>query len=157
MGNIIHMWGSPHAVTRSGDVQLELFDSVKAYANLIAFIDITDFDQNQFLDIIAKNSVKSILDIRPRPVFRRPKFSHGEMSEYFEWNRINYFEYAIFGRSEDVTRVQIARKIHSGRSDGLSLCIFDEESKTRGWLEEARFTLHRSRLFKAELNSRSLV
>ena len=109
------------------------------------------------MELLVRNSVRSVLDIRIRPVFNRPKFVHVDISKYFYTNNINYFEYAFHARSGSFSKRDVTRRIHAGRSSGLSICVYDAETEEYGGLDQARDTLRRSRLFKAELASRALA
>lgn len=159
MSNIVQLWSGESSPRYDVDVlQLDLFGGEASLSNFVAFLDIDDLDQDIFLSILAKNPVSAVLDIRPRPVFRQPKFVHAEISRHMAVHHVHYFEYAVALGDPDCGSVHsIARRINYRRGDGLTLCLFDESSRERGWIEAARRTLRRSRLFKAELSPGSLA
>ncbi|RYG58031.1 MAG: hypothetical protein EON56_00920 [Alphaproteobacteria bacterium] len=159
MGNIIRLTTSDAVELRpSGAMQLELFGDVKSYSNFVSFLDIDTLDQEKLIDILTRNAVASILDIRARPVFRKPKFAHSELSRYFTHRNIHYFDYAMaLGDPDTGHPNSIARRVNFGRESGLTICLYDQSSRDRGWVEAARRTLKRSRLFKAELSPSALA
>ncbi|MNS79258.1 hypothetical protein D3C72_1129070 [compost metagenome] len=159
MTNIVQLWGdriSPQYEANA--LQLDLFGGEVSLSNFVTFLDIDDLDQDIFLSILTKNPVSAVLDIRPRPVFRRPKFVHSEISQHMAVQHIHYFDYAVaLGDADDGSIRSIARRINYRRDHGLTLCLYDDSSRERGWIEAARRTLRRSRLFKAELSPTALV
>ena len=159
MGNIVRL--APPMVDQHrplGGAQLELFGDVKSYSNFVSFLDIDTLDQEKLIDILTRNAVTSILDIRARPVFRKPKFVHSELSRYFTHRDIHYFDYAMALADPDTGHPNsIARRVNFGRESGLTICLYDQSSRDRGWVEAARRTLRRSSLFKAELSPSALA
>lgn len=142
----------------SGGAQLELFGDVNSYSSFVSFLDVDNLDQEKLIDILTRNAVTSILDIRVRPVFRKPKFVHSELSRYFTYRNIHYFDYAMaLADPETGHPNSIARRVNFGREHGLTICLYDQSSRDRGWIEAARKTLRRSRLFKAELSPSALA
>jgi len=138
--------------------QLSLFGDPTERANYISFIDLDVLDQADFFSVITTNAVSAVLDIRAAPVFRRPNFNHSEVMGYFTEHQVSYFEYAVAAsEAHGAGRFDIARSVNRGRAIGLTICLYDESSRDRGWLEEARLTLRRSSLFTAELSPRALV
>lgn len=159
MGNIVRLpVVGDHKPLQREEVQLELFGHHARGSNFVTFIDVEVLDQDLLIDIVTKNAVVSILDIRVRPVFRRPKFVHSEMFRYLEHRKIHYFDYAVaISDPEEHGVYDIARRVNYGRGHGLTLCLYDKTSNERGWVEAARRTLRRSKLFRAELSPAALA
>lgn len=138
--------------------QLSLFGEREEHANYISFIDLDELEQSDFFSVITANAVSAVLDIRAAPVFRRPHFNHSEVMGYFSEHHVSYFEYAVAASdNQGQGRFDIARSVNRGRTIGLTICIYDESSRNRGWLDAARLTLRRSSLFTAELSPRALA
>lgn len=159
MGNIVRLSNFPNGAFRDREeVQLELFGQQDRSSNYVVFIDADGLDQDLLMDILTRNAITSILDIRARPVFRRPKFVHADIFRYLSYRRIHYFDYAIaMSDPVDGSPNAIARRVNHGRESGLTLCLYDQSSKDRGWIDVARRTLKRSKLFKAELSPAALA
>lgn len=159
MGNIVQLPSiSDRQLRRREEVQLELFGHHVCGSNFVTFIDVENLNQDSLIDIVTKNAVVSILDIRARPVFRRPNFVHAEIFRYLEYRKIHYFDYAVVAADPAEHGLHaIARRVNHGRGNGLTLCLYDESSNQKGWVEEARRTLRRSKLFRAELSRSALA
>lgn len=158
MENVVRLWCAvPEVASANAERQLELFRTDDFGTNQVAFLDIEVLDQEKLFKIITYNSASAILDIRPRPVFRKPKFVHSEVSRYFSDNRVHYFDYAAAISDPDFIRPhEIARRVNLGRGEGLTICLYDVNSRERGWIDRARRMLRRSKLFTAELSPRAL-
>lgn len=137
-------------------VQLDLFGN-RSGANYFCFIDIDSFDQDDFLDVIVRHSVGTVVDLRPLPVFSSPKFDHRQVTHYMQEHNVSYLEYAMVKVDPgDFSPWRIARKVNRGRPRGLTLWLYDQPTKDCGWFDIAKSQLNRSRLFRAELSPRAL-
>lgn len=138
--------------------QLELFRRPEEISTFFVFVDIAGFDQESFLEVMATNAVVSLIDIRPAPVFKHPKFNHQEIYQYLSEKNIVYFDYAMAASHRAIfSDFHLARIVGRERNNGLTLCIYDDDSREKGWLEVVRDNFRRSRFFAAELSPRSLT
>lgn len=142
----------------------DLFGHTADNAGKIAFLDITSLDETTLLQIVVRNSVKSVVDLRPRPVFYRPEFQHKYVVNYFLKYNILYVEYALHITSESGAGPPALASHNSTNfcfeeclRRGLTIGLFDIEAKERGWVNRIRDSLSQSAYFTAELHPRSLV
>lgn len=138
--------------------QFELFRDAEEAARYFSFIDIRDYDQTSFLRLLARNAVSTVIDIRPVPLFDRPKFRHGEVVDYMFKAEIVYFEYAVARLRDHLeSNYKIARTVNMRRNAGLTLCVYDEASLNEGVVASVRGMFSRSNFYTIELTSRSLA
>ena len=127
----------------------------------VAFLDIDQLITARLFRLIVRNSVKSVIDLRPRPVFARPRFKHKEVVSYFHAHQVCYFEYALLIQSGQSQYSYLFngddRWLDDALKYGLSICIYDSESVMSGWPSELRCRLKKSPSFSAELHPRSLA
>ncbi len=144
--------------------RVDLFGGNVEGLGKIAFIDVGTLTEAILLHIVVRNAVAAIIDLRPRPVFSRPRFHHKNVVTYFLQRDICYFEYALALQGEHrasgplhQTANGLDHYIEEILQRGLTLLVYDDEAKERGWLDDVRYRLKRSGSFKAELNPRSLA
>lgn len=131
----------------------------------VAFIDIKILTEEPFLRILTMNGVRAVVDLRPVPVFERPRFRHRQVVFYFHDRHIQYVEFAFTVKRPVRMRSDLAAmqgsdlygKIEKALENGLALCLYDEASRELGWLDEMRRILRLSNAHLAELNPRSLI
>lgn len=137
--------------------QGDLFGDVEAGSNFFSFLFLDDFDQDELIEIITRNAVQAIVDLRPQPVFQAPDYDHSFLTSYFYSRGIDYFEYAFVRlEPEAFSPWRVARNVNRGRPRGLTLWLYDDASKRCGWFDLAKGQLNKSRLFRAEIHSRFL-
>ena len=125
----------------------------------VVFLSVGDLTEEKLLTVLVRNSVKAVIDLRPRAVFPKPRFRHKRIIEYFhEWNII-YVEYVMLARDG---RGKYGKErpddyIEEALETGLALCLFDEEARAGGRVKEFRQRLVQARNFGVELSSRALV
>lgn len=148
----------PNALAADAEpTQLDLFGSAQNSANFFCFLAIDDFNQDELIEIITRNAVSTIVDLRPEPVFRSPNFNHRQLTSYLYDRGIRYLEYAVVKLDpEAFSPWRIARSVNRARPRGLTLWIYDTASKESGWFDLAKSQLSKSRLFRAELSPRAL-
>ncbi len=155
--NVVSLWADRPISDHAPPGQLSLFGDAEESSACFSFVDLDGLDQAAFLNIIARNAVSTIIDLRPVPVFKRPKYIHRDLVDYFSCHEIIYFEYAMAEMSRNKrTSLSIARTIHARRQVGLTICVHDEMSREKGWLDVARYNFRRSKLFSVEVHPRSL-
>lgn len=146
-------------VKRSEEVeprQLTLFFDLQEASNQFVFVDIRQLNERSLIRILVSASVSLVIDLRPAPVFSRPKFKHSNVSEYIHSRNIDYFEYA-YRISCSVDANLELQAVLENKGEGLTLCLFDDLGKERGWCEQARQSIRRSHSQAIEINSRLMV
>jgi hypothetical protein len=69
-------------------VQLELFRNEVNSHGIIAYLDTEQNDQETLFRLIARNSVKVVIDVRRLASFHKPRFQHKEVIDYFSERNI---------------------------------------------------------------------
>lgn len=136
--------------------QLDLFGQAPMDHRLFCFLDVNDISQDILMTSIVRNAIDTIVDLRPVPVFSKPKFDHHEITSWFSLHGVSYLEYA-FAVFDPVSFAEMDRQyIKSQRTSRLSVWIYDDLSKELGWFEKVRFELRNS-FSGAEITARSLI
>jgi hypothetical protein len=144
-------------ILTSIECQPDLFLDAGAASNKFVFLDIEACDQERFLEIVALNSVSAVIDLRPSPVFKKPKYIHKEIVQYLSDRHIVYFEFAMTNiNTEKFSIRRVADLVNRNREQGLTVCVFDSHSVERGWVDRVRHNFSRSAFFTAEMNPRVL-
>lgn len=138
-----------------------LFADDAAGRGRVAFVDIEGLSMAPLLRAVAMNSVKTVIDLRPEAIFRRPEFRHKEVVSYFYRKNIEYVECAMIDvrareRPESGGGGGLVPSLGSYLSRGLTLCIFDAEAREIGWLDNFRRQLAETPGFSVEIHPRSL-
>lgn len=140
----------------------QLFSDPRLGKGKVAYLHIEGLSEADLLHAIARNSITGLIDLRPRPVFERPNFEHKKVVGYLYSHRVQYFEYALFqnelrpSESRNDKRKKVEKELDALLASGLTLCLYDEDSKERGWLERTRHILRDRSSFVAELHPKSL-
>jgi hypothetical protein len=126
-----------------------------------AFVNVDWLVENVLLNIIVINGVTGIIDLRPRPVFSRPKFRHKKVLSYLYEHNIRYFECALYASSNQARanrslNLEILTALSSVVDHGLTICIYDESARSLGWMDDIRNVLRRFPSY-TELHPSSLV
>ena len=146
---IVRLTGAPHATANSRapepQRQQNLFGHAGDNRGKIVFLDICWLAEETLLTLLTRNAVMALIDLRPRPVFDRPRFRHRKVVHYLHERNVIYLEYAMLARCvrDPASPFGYAsegaeKKISALLGRGLTVCIYDEASKTTGWLEEVR-------------------
>lgn len=130
----------------------------------IAFVDVEGLAEEPLLRILASNGVTALLDLRPCPVFEKPRFRHKDVVFYLRDRNIKYVEFSLLvdwasakaGFSALLTS-SVYAAVEPALASGLSICLYDGKAKEMGWLDEMRSVLRHSRTYSAELHPRSLA
>jgi hypothetical protein len=144
--------------------QLSLFDHRGDNCGKIAFVDVRWFAEETFLNLMSRNGVSTLVDLRPRPVFERPHFRHRHVVHYFCQHSVHYLEYAMLARktTEDWIRpnawpLGAQAQMNEVLSRGLTVCLFDEGSRSAGWIDAVRHMIRLTPSYRAEVHPRALV
>jgi len=147
------------AVAPASPRQRTLFDQGLENRGKIVFLDIRWLAEDTLLALVARNAVTALVDLRPRPVFDRPRFRHRHVVHYLFERDVHYLEYAMVvrgarGRSGcDDMGARIAEYL----LHGLTLCLYDEAARSAGWLDEIRHVARHAPGYLAEMHPRALA
>ncbi|MCA3389967.1 MAG: hypothetical protein INF65_15180 [Roseomonas sp.] len=118
------------SVTQS--VAKDLFGFSEASKGKVAFEFIDNLNEELLLRIIVCNSVSTVVDLRPKSVFLRPKFQHKRIFEFFHRNRIEFFEYSLRALDGEDKIKHWFSETAKKSNHGLILCICDDSARGRG-------------------------
>lgn len=125
---------------------------------LVAYVDVATLDEESLLALVSENQVKAFVDARPCPVFAKPRFRHKEVVFYLFHRRIPYIEMAMLSiwpaserRLGTFMRSETYSALEDGLGRGLTVCVYDDDAREDGWLEETRRMIRHSRGYVAEL------
>lgn len=138
-GKVVHLFGSGVHVAPPTPSNRDLFGSMQEARDKVVFLDEADWQEESLLRVMARNPVAAVVDMRSRPVFRLPYYRHRYVISYFYRHRILYIEMASLSRegsagTEDV-RANLATVLSERAKYGLTICIYDKETKERGRLD----------------------
>jgi hypothetical protein len=125
----------------------------------IAFLDVGSLTEDTLLSVLVRNAVVALIDLRPLPIFRAPRFQHKRVVSFLIHHNIRYVEAALVelnARKDPGIPLGSALGpiIQNNLSLGLTICLFDEGTREKGWLEAVRLATLQS---CTELHPRSLV
>lgn len=131
----------------------------------VAFVDIKELTEEPLLRILTMNGVKAVVELRPLPIFGRPRFRHRQVVFYLHDRDIRYVEFALMVRRPMRMGTALAAmhasdlygKIEPALENGLSLCLYDKASRDLGWLDEIRRLVRLSKARLSELHPRALI
>ncbi|GBU15899.1 MULTISPECIES: hypothetical protein [Methylobacteriaceae] len=145
-------------------VQHSLFPARDEGRGKVAFVDVGALDEERLFRLLALNAVTALVDLRPCPVFERPRFRHKSVVFHLRDRDIRYIEFAMLVRRPlaDPTLVSMGvsnayAKIEPALTMGLSICIYDTAARDLGWLDQMRRLLRHSSTYQAELHPRALA
>lgn len=131
---------------------------------LVAYVDIAALDEESLLALVERNRVKAFVDVRPCPVFAKPRFRHKEVVFHLFHRHVRYIEMAMLSiwpaserRLGTFMQAETYSALEDGLGRGLTVCIYDDDAREDGWLEETRRMIRHSRGFVAELLPTALV
>lgn len=144
--------------------QLDLFAGAYEKVAAIAFFGLDGMNQDTLLASLTKHSVKTIIDLRSRPVFPRPRFNHKFVTHYFFQRSMNYIEFAMSRHSlHDPQYVErsdgydpLEQWISSEMLPGITACIVDGLSIESGAVAAFRHCVARRTINLIEVHPRSL-
>lgn len=145
--------------------QLDLFSRSYGRSVAIAFFNLESIDQNVLLSSLIKHSIKTIIDLRSRPIFPRPQFDHKYIMSYFYHCSINYIECAMSQSPSFELRPLDYPKDHdrldhwvsADISPGVTACIVDEAAIESGTVAAFRYYIARRTTNLIEVHPRSLM
>lgn len=144
--------------------QPSLFDHTGANTGKIVFLDITWLAEETLLNLVARNGVTALIDLRPRPVFEKPRFRHRHVVRYLYEQNVYYLEYAMLARSTASTDAQLPSSQEGTKAHfrsvlplGLTVCLYDEATRSAGWIEHVRHLVRTMPSYLAEVHPRSLI
>ena len=144
--------------------QHDLFAVPASNRGKIVFFDVADLVEETLLRLIAANAVTALVDIRPAPVFSRPRFRHRDVVEYLHHRDVRYVEYAFAVASPVKDKALAAIRstdaygwIEPALERGLALCIHDAKARELGWLDDMRRMLRHCDGYVAEVHPRSMI
>ena len=125
----------------------------------MVFVEIESVEEESLLDVLVRNCVETVIDIRVNAVFARPKFRHKKIIDYLYRRGIGYVEYNIVAYSCDSGPEvgKFEQSISEALDRGLTLCLVDADAKKRRRDIEVRRVLANLPNFVAEVNARSLL
>lgn len=131
----------------SYQLQCDFFQDDSRNKISFAFIDVNSINQEYLFKIITRNAVKNIVDLRRKPVFRRPSFVHSQVAEYFYKHGINYTEIVMNFRGEkpfDFRSPETRDAIGGYLKAGLCLFLYDNDAARGGDVDGFRAVLNTS-------------
>ena len=150
--------------TRARDAQSALFGCEAEQRGYIVFLHIEWLKQEALLTLLARNAVRALVDLRPRPVFNKPRFQHRDVVHYLYERDLTYLEYGLLSKSKGKLEEHSRRglegereeKLNTIRGRGLTVCLYDDTARAVGWLDEVRRLLRHVPSFHAEIHPRAL-
>lgn len=141
------------------EVQASLFLDRTSCRGLTSFVHINTLSEEILLRLVSRYGIAVIVDLRPRPVFERPKFRHREVVGYFFTRSIKYIEYAMISNAEiDEFSIEKRKEIlRNALPLGMTLFLFDDAATEKGWVGEMRHDARISSEFRTEMHPRSLM
>lgn len=153
-----------HACNREIVHQHDLFAKPASNRGKIVFFDVADLVEETLLRLIAANAITALVDLRPTPVFSRPRFRHRDVVHYLHHRDIRYVEYAFAVTWPAKDRALAAMRssdaygwIEPALERGLALCIHDAKARELGWLDDMRRMLRHCDGYVAEVHPRSMM
>lgn len=137
-----------HTRKNISSTQLELFSTKMALSNHIAFLDLCWLDEVMLMNLVARNNVSVVVDLRKKPIFPKPKFNHKTTINSLKTSNIEYFEYAFLKIDflQSYSRIgkarQIRNRIAHGMKKGMALCLYDEHSNDSDYISDFRYLLN---------------
>lgn len=153
------------AKDRDSDVnftQLDLFNSEGHSFPKVAVVEPSDYYEEEFLSAIQRNNISLIIDMRERPIFERPNYSHKRITSYFFHREIRYIDIVHLVHSENADLEGIKQKLGyqirslSAGSDFFGLCLIDENARASGVVSEFRAQLRRQTSSVVEVHPRAI-
>lgn len=142
--------------------QLDLFgQSGVGYAR-VAVIEPAIYNEDEFLAAIRRYNINLIIDVRARPIFDRPNYSHKRITSYFFERKIKYIDVVHLVHSSRADLEQIKKKltteirIGEAGSDFFGLCLVDQQARDEGVVSNFRSELRRQPSRVVEVHPRAI-
>lgn len=144
------------------EIQLNLFDFSKVEVPKIVIIDPDEINQDILFNLIVKNGFQSILDLRPRPVFQRPLYSHKKTTGFFFDNKVEYREIAILVQRSKGKLSAFRDFLFTCFGDGsysprFTLCLADMKAREQGIVAQFRTVMRLIDASVIEVSPRSIL
>lgn len=161
---VIYLKFANHGSSVPGDsFQMDLFDFQTRDTPRIILLDPDTTNQNELFTIIARNRFEAVLDLRLKPVFRKPSYSHKEITSHLYRNNIRYEEIALLVQKSN-GRLSAMQKFLSECFGSLgqasahyTLCLADREANEAGIVMQFRSILQRLNMAVVEMHPRSIL
>ncbi|HEV7325450.1 MAG TPA: hypothetical protein VGN91_10290 [Bosea sp. (in: a-proteobacteria)] len=156
-------WHEKSKAFSPAPLQPSLFDHAGANRGRIVFLDIIWLAEDTLLNIVVRNGVTDLVDLRPRPVFERPRFRHRQVVHYLYERNVGYLEYAMLARRDRNTSFNsswsegIEIRFREMLTRGLTLCLYDDGARSAGWVDDVRHLVDMAPDYLAEVHPRALV
>jgi len=146
--------------------ELPLFGDPSETHGKVAYIDLGKLTQEEFFRILSRNGVKSIIDLRSVPVFRRPQFLHSQIADYLMSQKITYVDLTLVPfRSMHIALLnllasqphQLLGKIAQALDNGLTLVLYDQDTRETNAVSDLRRFLASHSSFRAEIHPSALA
>lgn len=155
MGELVEFPGIARVAPRPG---------MAGMAGRVAFLDLAPYGQAGLLALLAANGVAALVDLRPCPVFGKPRFRHREVVAWLQDADVRYIEYAMEVRGlrdapdrERREACAMADAVGPHLARGLVACIHDAAARDRGWLDAMRRVMRHHPGCAAEIHPRALA
>ena len=160
-GDPIPFPNSGRTIAREPHGEFDLFGSLARSRGKVAFIDIEDWTEDEFLGVLTRNAVATLVDLRLRPIFRAPRYRHKVVISHLRDHSILYVEAALLdgtgGLGITAVGAKLSAQVLSRLSSGLTILIHDDAAKRKGWLLDVRARLRGNSSNWTELHPSALA
>lgn len=139
-------------------------DATRPGPGAVAFVDVAELDQERLLAMAQSGRIGALIDARPVSVFGKPRFDHRQTVGRLFALDVPYVEMmmlAIFPQRDRVNGIfevdKATRRIAEALSRGVTLCVYDEESRKDAFLDETRRLVRLAPGYACELHPRALL
>lgn len=142
--------------------QLDLFGQNEVGYPRIAVIEPSIYNEDEFLAAIRRYNITLIIDMRARPIFDRPNYSHKRITSYFFKRKIKYIDVVHLVHSAKADLQEIERKlteefrVNEASSDFFGLCLVDQQAREDGVVSNFRSELRRQPSRVVEVHPRAI-
>jgi hypothetical protein len=158
---VVTLFGDGISTSPQPPSDRDLFGSIREVRGKVVFLDEADWHEDSLLRVVARNSVSAVVDMRSRPVFRLPRYRHRRVVSYFHRHGIQYLELINVLRdipaAEKRISVDLTGVVFSRAEHGLTICVFDNDTKERGWIDSIRALMISGTNHLVELHPRALA
>jgi hypothetical protein len=135
----------PHSgrtIVREPHHEIDLFGSLAGSRGKVVFLDIEEWTEDKFLGVLTRNAVATLVDLRPRPIFRAPHYRHKVVVSHMRDHSILYVEAALLdgaaGLGTSAVGAELSAQVLARLGSGLTILIHDDAAKRKGWLLDVR-------------------
>jgi hypothetical protein len=143
--------------------QLDLFSGNQDNVRTIVYLSLEHVDQDLLLNTFIKHAVQTIIDLRARPVFPKPRFDHKYLMSYFYQRSMNYIELAMISslanseQADDCNPDRLSSWMADAQQTGFTACIIDSAAIEGGHVASFRRRIARSPNQWLEVHPRSIL